>query len=299
MAQTTTEILNAAAALAARGERVSVRNVRAELGGGDPGTIGRALKQRREDTAAAKADAAQNPTLPDAVSRSLTEWAGRLAAELTATTRDELATTSEDYEVILAESDDLKARIEALTEELATARQEHSATAGELRAVREQAEQLAADLAAERTKAADLEQRLAAQQARILNAEKIERENAELRTENKTLIERAATASAALEAETARANQAEQRTAQAEERARAADERAAKATADAAASSAKADAAEQRAEAVEKWADRALDEIRERMDAFGDRMDAALEEREQQTESAPKPATGRKTRKTA
>ena len=102
MTRTTDNILAAAAAIEARGERVSVRRVRAELGAGDPSTIARALKTRRESTAATTQAATAAPAIPDNVTRTLTEWAGRLAAELTAATRADLATTSEDYDAILS-----------------------------------------------------------------------------------------------------------------------------------------------------------------------------------------------------
>ena len=131
MTRTTDNILAAAAAIEARGERVSVRRVRAELGAGDPSTIARALKTRRESTAATTQAATAAPAIPDNVTRTLTEWAGRLAAELTAATRADLATTSEDYDAILAQVDDLQEQLTAAQAALAAAQHERGAARAE------------------------------------------------------------------------------------------------------------------------------------------------------------------------
>ena len=262
MAQTTAEILAAAEALESRGERVSVRNVRAELGGGDPGTIGRALKQRRETTAAAT-KAATVAALPDNVTRTLTDWAGRLATELTAAARADLATTSDDYETILAQVDSLQVQIEELNAALATMRQERDTATGALEAVQEHVKTMAADLVAERTKVAELEQRLAGQQAQMLIAEETRRENSDLRSENKRLIEQATASHSAHAAETVRADAAEARATAAEGRARDAEQTAATARAEAAAANARADVADQRTSAAENRADRMQDDVRQ------------------------------------
>lgn len=295
MAQTTAEILQAAEDLAASGERVSVRSVRAKLGGGDPGTIGRALRERRENAAVIQAAKAQQPALPDALSRALVDWAGGLVADQAKAARADLADTNDDNDALLALVEELKAQIADLNATITTTRQERDTNAGALEAVHGQIKQISADLAAERAKSAELEQRLAGQQAQILAAQTTEQNNAELRTENKRLIEQAATANAALKAATDRAEAAEQKAEQADQRARTAERDAAAARAEAAAAKATATAAEQAAAAAEGRAERAQDEARQLLAALTVTRPADKEAMETTTETKTKRSRKTKT----
>lgn len=257
MAQTTADIWAAAERLETRGERASVRNVRAELGGGDPGTIGRALKQRP----AGQATVSQQQTVPDAVTRALVDWAAQIATTATASAQAELATTNEDYETVLAQTDDLLRQIDALRAELEAVRKERDTTQGALEAVQRQTSQLAADLAAERARSAELDQRLAGSQAEVLLAKETMQEHETLRADNTRLIDQAATAKAALEAATTRAVAAEARADQADLRAREAAQEAAAAKSAAAAAEATAAAAIERVAAAEARAERAHEHL--------------------------------------
>lgn len=268
MAQTTAEILQAAEDLAASGERVSVRSVRAKLGGGDPGTIGRVLRERRENAAVIQAAKAQQPALPDVLSRALVDWAGSLVADQARAARADLADTNDDNDALLAQVEELKAQIADLNATITATRQERDTNAGALNAVQKQVEEQAAACAAERARNAELDQRLASQQAQILAAEEVRREIAELRAENQRLIEQAATANAALKAATDRAETAEQKAEQADQRAHVAEQDAAAARAEAAAARATATAAEQTAAAAESRAERAQDEARQLLAAL-------------------------------
>lgn len=134
MAQTTEQILAAAAALESRGERVSIRSVRAELGGGDPATIGRVLKQRREG-----AVEPERPVLalPNTLTRALAEWAGEMAAGKVESIRAELETAHNDNETLLAQVEELQAQMNTQAEQLAAEQKAHDITKGELRALRD------------------------------------------------------------------------------------------------------------------------------------------------------------------
>ena len=257
MAQTTADILKAARELEARGERVSVRSVRAALGGGDPGTIGRALKEHRENTAALKEAAAQQPALPDSVTRVLIDWAGNLVADQAATARAELKDTNDDNEDLLAQVEELKGQIATLEAALRTAQHERDTTAGMLTAVQQQVQEQASELAKERARAAELDQQVANQKAQILAADETRQEIVTLRGENQRLIERATTAETALKAAEARAEAAENRERQVEQRARDAENDAAQARIEAAEAKATAKADQQRAADAETRAQQA------------------------------------------
>ena len=169
MAQTTEQILAAASALESRGERVSIRSVRAELGGGDPGTIGRILKQRREGTGTTTTE--KTVSLPDTITRTLNEWAKQLVAAQTENIRVELATAHEDNEALLAQMEALQGQMEALQNELDMMRRERDTTAGALAAVQKQVESQAAELAQERAQAITLREQVAAAKATAAAAE--------------------------------------------------------------------------------------------------------------------------------
>ena len=254
MAQTTAEILQAAEELAATGERVSVRSVRARLGGGDPGTIGRALKGYREAAAAHATATAQQPILPDALTRALVDWAGKLVTEQVKTVREELKATSDDNDTYLAQVDALEAKIAELESALAVAQRECAETAGARDAVQKQVETQATELAQERARAAELDQRLTNQTAQIQAAKETRQEIAAVRAENQALIERATAAETALKDAVTRAESAEKKVELAEQRIREAEQAAATARSEAAAATAKADAAERAAETAERTA---------------------------------------------
>lgn len=268
MGQTTAEILTAARDLENRGERVSVRSVRAALGGGDPGTIGRALKEYREDAAAKKTATAQQPALPENVTRTLVEWAGNLVADQAAAAREELKGTSDDNEDLLAQVDALKAQIAELENTLAVTQRERDTTQGALAAVQRQVEEQASELAKERARAADLDQQVANQKAQILAAEETRKEIAELRTQNQLLIERATAAETALKAAASRAEAAEKKAEQADQRARDAEQDATAARIEAAEAKAKVSGAEQKAADAETRAQTALEDNRQLITAL-------------------------------
>ena len=298
MAQTTADILKAARELEAKGERVSVRSVRAALGGGDPGTIGRALKEHRENTAALKEAAAQQPALPDSVTRVLIDWAGNLVADQAATARAELKDTNDDNEDLLAQVEELKGQIATLEATLRTAQHERDTTAGMLTAVQQQVQEQASELAKERARAAELDQQVANQKAQILAAEEIRQEIVALRGENQRLIERASTAETALKAAEARAEAAENKERQVEQRARDAEKEAAQARIEAAEAKATAKADQQKAADAETRAQQAETRAQETQQQLFAAITSARQERPAgETETETEITTKRRSRK--
>ena len=203
------EIVKAAEALEARGERASVRKVRAELGGGDPGTIARALKARRENDGAVPQE--QMPDVPEGVLRVLAGWACQVATVAAAEASAALATAGEDNEAILGQVDDLQKQLAALQTELEAAKNEAASVSGQLKAALDAAEQAARERDEARAQADSQGKRLVAFEAKVAAADAIKSEIDALRAENKELIARAATAEASLKAHQDATRQAEER----------------------------------------------------------------------------------------
>ena len=203
------EIVQAAEALEARGERASVRKVRAELGGGDPGTIARALKARREGDGAVPQE--QMPDVPEGVLRVLTGWACQVATVAAAEASAALATVGEDNEAILGQIDDLQKELAALQAELEATKSEAASMSGQLKAALDAAEQAVKERDEARAKADGLGKQLVAMETKIAAADAAKAEIDALRGENKELIARAATAEASLKAALDAAERAEGR----------------------------------------------------------------------------------------
>lgn len=203
------EIVKAAEALEARGERASVRKVRAELGGGDPGTIARALKARRENDGAVPQE--QMPDVPEGVLRVLAGWACQVATVAAAEASAALATAGEDNEAILGQVDDLQKQLVALQAELEATKNNAASMSGQLKAALDAAEQAVKERDEARAKADGLGKQLVAMEAKIAAADAVKAEIDALRGENKELIARAATAEASLKAALDAAGQAEDR----------------------------------------------------------------------------------------
>lgn len=118
------DVAQAADRVAGRGERVTLRSVRAELGTGSLTTIGRHLEDyqggKRRETAN-RVDAALE--LPERIVEAI-------QAEIEAQRRGALEEQAEELETLKADRDALTAEVERLSKEIETAQSERAAHEG-------------------------------------------------------------------------------------------------------------------------------------------------------------------------
>lgn len=246
---TNTEIWAAADALEARGERASIRKVRAELGDrGNPGTIGKALRERPT----APLMLAPPPTIPEAVTKALTDWIGQTTKESANKALEALEGTKEDYDSVLMQVEELTAQVAAIQAEKEAAEKALNTAAGELGEVRKHVAVLTAERDEARNRVTELERSLADMESQIAAANTIRADMARLQKEYERLIALESTARTECAAESKRAEKAEEREAAAVKRAEDAQKRVEDERAKASAAEAKTLAAEEKAADAER-----------------------------------------------